>query len=203
MPARVRAGALDTLQRLGAHQLFRGSLLSHQREEPGDAASTLEPSATATATSALAAYFSGSARRASLSNTGTETLVLDLNAWDSFLLGQDTVPSVEHTELLIDDVIHTLCSCFSVSNTADDPLQLSVIKVLLTLLTSPLVEIHGASLIKVMQTLFHIHTLSRHPVHISTAKASLTQMMNVIVARMERVVAAAASGHAKVKSSKW
>jgi hypothetical protein len=195
MPARVRAGALDSLQRLAAHQLLRGSLLSHGREEE-----TLECLETSkTPTNSIAAYFGGSRRGSLSSQVSPESLSLDLNDWDSFLSGQDTIPAVEHTELLIDDMIHTLCSCFSISNSADDPLQLSVIKVLLTLLTSPLVEIHGASLIKVMQTLFHIHSLSKHPVHISTAKASLTQMMNVVVARMERVVSASATaGHAKV-----
>lgn len=191
LPAKLRAAALDGLQRLAANKLLKGSLLVHQKDESESSAvePTLAPSST------LAAYFGSKARRASLPPLD----IIDLSTWNAFLSKHDTVPSVHHTELLIDDIITTLCSCFSISNSADDPLQLSVVKVLLTLLTSPLVEIHGASLVKVMQTVFHIHTLSRQPVHVSTAKASLTQIMNVILARMERVTANEAAAASKVR----
>lgn len=113
--------------------------------------------------------------------------ILDFTKWDAFLLPLDSLPSVLHTPCLIDDMIQAVCTCFSISTPADDPLQLSVIKVLLTLLTSPLVEIHGHSLLKVFQTCFHIHVHSKNGIHAGTAKASLTQMMNVVLAKMEKI----------------
>ncbi|KAI8846695.1 hypothetical protein BC829DRAFT_445129 [Chytridium lagenaria] len=94
----------------------------------------------------------------------------------------DTSP---HQTFLIDDLVHTVCTAFT-GSPLDDTVQLQVIKVLLTAITSTACEVHGVSLLKVIQTCFNIHVHSKSHINQVTAKASLTQMVNLIVSRMER-----------------
>ncbi|KAI9098198.1 hypothetical protein DFS34DRAFT_694406 [Phlyctochytrium arcticum] len=94
---------------------------------------------------------------------------------------------------LIDEIIHTVCTSFSVAP-SDETVQLQVLKVLLTAVTSTACEVHEVSLLKVIQTCFNIHLHSRTQVNQMTAKASLTQMVNLIFSRMERYAEVLARG---------
>jgi hypothetical protein len=78
-----------------------------------------------------------------------------------------------------------VCTTFTGSAT-DEAVQLQVIKVLLSAITSTACEVHEMSLLKVVQTCFNIHLHSRNQINQVTAKASLTQMINLIFSRMER-----------------
>ncbi|KAI8612736.1 hypothetical protein BC830DRAFT_1135388 [Chytriomyces sp. MP71] len=91
---------------------------------------------------------------------------------------------------LIDDIIHTVCTCFSpnsVNAEAETSIQLQVLKVLLTAVTSTsTTQVHAASLLKSVQTCFNVYMVARHPSNAVTAKAALTQMVHAVFSRMER-----------------
>ena len=86
--------------------------------------------------------------------------------------------------LLIDTIVETICSCFSGPST-DEGIQLQIIKALLTLVTSQSCEVHEGSILLTVRTCYNIYLGSKNLVNQTTAKATLTQMLNVIFSRME------------------
>lgn len=57
---------------------------------------------------------------------------------------------------------------------------------MLTLITAPTCEVHDASLLRAIQTCFNVFLFSKNVVNQVTAKASLTQIVNLVFHRMER-----------------
>uniref|UniRef100_A0A7N9AN41 ADP-ribosylation factor guanine nucleotide-exchange factor 2 (brefeldin A-inhibited) n=1 Tax=Mastacembelus armatus TaxID=205130 RepID=A0A7N9AN41_9TELE len=85
---------------------------------------------------------------------------------------------------LIDRVVETICNCFQGPQT-DEGVQLQIIKALLTAVTSPHIEIHEGTVLLTVRTCYNIYLASRNLINQTTAKATLTQMLNVIFTRME------------------
>ncbi|XP_053308722.1 brefeldin A-inhibited guanine nucleotide-exchange protein 2-like, partial [Spea bombifrons] len=85
---------------------------------------------------------------------------------------------------LIDRIVDTICECFQGPQT-DEGVQLQIIKALLTVVTSPYVEIHEGTILQTVRTCYNIYLASKNLVNQTTAKATLTQMLNVIFIRME------------------
>lgn len=56
---------------------------------------------------------------------------------------------------------------------------------LLTIVTSPHIEIHEGTVLLTVRTCYNIYLASRNLINQTTAKATLTQMLNVIFTRME------------------
>ncbi|XP_053572906.1 brefeldin A-inhibited guanine nucleotide-exchange protein 2 [Bombina bombina] len=90
----------------------------------------------------------------------------------------------EHGKRLIDRIVDTICNCFQGPQT-DEGVQLQIIKVLLTIVTSPYVEIHEGTILQTVRTCYNIYLASKNLVNQTTAKATLTQMLNVIFIKME------------------
>ena len=67
----------------------------------------------------------------------------------------------------------------------DDGVELRVLKGLLTAVTSTTVHVHGQALLLAVRTCYNIFLMSRSEVNQTTAKASLTQMLNIVFQRME------------------
>ncbi|XP_035208978.1 brefeldin A-inhibited guanine nucleotide-exchange protein 1-like isoform X2 [Stegodyphus dumicola] len=88
------------------------------------------------------------------------------------------------SKLLIDRIVETICSCFHGPNT-NDGVQLQIIKALLTLVTSNACEVHEGSVLLSVRTCYNIYLASRNLINQTTARATLTQMLNVIFSRME------------------
>lgn len=86
--------------------------------------------------------------------------------------------------LLIDRIVNTICGCFNGPQT-DEGVQLQIIKALLTVVTSQHVEIHEGTVLQAVRTCYDIYLSSKNLVNQTTARATLTQMLNVIFARME------------------
>lgn len=84
--------------------------------------------------------------------------------------------------------------CFQGVNT-DEGVQLQVIKALLTIVTSPIVEVHERDILLVVRTCYNIYMATRNLVNQTTARATLTQMLNVIFQRMEQATLDAAVQH--------
>lgn len=55
----------------------------------------------------------------------------------------------------------------------------------MTVVTSQHVEVHEATILKAVKTCYNIYLASRNLVNQTTARATLTQMLNVIFTRME------------------
>uniref|UniRef100_A0A3B4DXN5 SEC7 domain-containing protein n=1 Tax=Pygocentrus nattereri TaxID=42514 RepID=A0A3B4DXN5_PYGNA len=85
---------------------------------------------------------------------------------------------------LIDRLVETICNCFQGPQT-DEGVQLQIIKALLTAVTSPHIEIHEGTILLTVRTCYNIYLASRNLINQTTAKATLTQMLNVIFTRME------------------
>ncbi|XP_034393258.1 brefeldin A-inhibited guanine nucleotide-exchange protein 2 isoform X2 [Cyclopterus lumpus] len=89
---------------------------------------------------------------------------------------------------LIDRLLETVCNCFQGPQT-DEGVQLQIIKALLTAVTSPHIEIHEGTVLLTVRTCYNIYLASRNLINQTTAKATLTQMLNVIFTRMENQAA--------------
>ncbi|XP_033116486.1 brefeldin A-inhibited guanine nucleotide-exchange protein 1-like [Anneissia japonica] len=99
--------------------------------------------------------------------------------------GPDTT---DPTKKLIDRIVETICGCF-IGTQTDEGVQLQIIKALLTAVTSPTCEVHEGTLLHVVRTCYNIYLASKNLINQTTAKATLTQMLNVIFIRMEQQAA--------------
>ncbi|THD26854.1 Brefeldin A-inhibited guanine nucleotide-exchange protein 1 [Fasciola hepatica] len=86
---------------------------------------------------------------------------------------------------LIEQLVTTICSCFQGVHT-DDGVQLQVLKALLTVVTSSVVEIHEADILLAVRTCYNIYMATKNPVNQATARATLTQIISIIFQRMEQ-----------------
>ncbi|VDL61592.1 unnamed protein product [Hymenolepis diminuta] len=98
------------------------------------------------------------------------------------------------TVRIIERIVQTICSCFSGVNT-DEAVQLQVIKALLTVVTSSTVEVHERDILLVVRTCYNIYMATKNVVNQTTARGTLTQMLNVIFQRMEQATLDAAVHH--------
>ena len=80
--------------------------------------------------------------------------------------------------------LELLCRCDDI---ADNGVELKVLKGLLTAVTSSVVHVHGQALLLAVRTCYNVFLMSssRNDVNQMTAKASLTQMLNIVFQRME------------------
>ncbi|KAL7751070.1 guanine nucleotide exchange protein for ADP-robosylation factor [Sorochytrium milnesiophthora] len=98
-------------------------------------------------------------------------------------------PPYPPNPLLIDEVIHHVCSTsasYADYASTEEPVLIQVIKVLLTVVTSPACEVHDVTLLKALQTSFNIYLYSRNKNITNTAKAALLQIVNLVAVRLER-----------------
>lgn len=85
---------------------------------------------------------------------------------------------------LIDHIVETICNCFNGSST-DKDVEIQIIKALLTVITSQSVSVHEGTVLVAVRTCYNIFLASRDMNNQVTAKAALTQMINLIFTRME------------------
>eukprot|EP00879_Flechtneria_rotunda_P009955 GHRR01010411.1.p1 GENE.GHRR01010411.1~~GHRR01010411.1.p1 ORF type:complete len:1258 (+),score=566.72 GHRR01010411.1:286-4059(+) len=78
--------------------------------------------------------------------------------------------------------VQLICKCDDV---ADEGVEVYVLRGLLTATTSHTFTLHGQALLLAVRTCYNIHLMSRSEVNQTTAKATLTQMLNVVFQRME------------------
>lgn len=107
-------------------------------------------------------------------------------------------------KLLIDRIVETICACFTGPQTDEGMLsylecshlyllsifiptgvQLQIIKALLTVVTSQHVEVHEGTVLLAVRTCYNIFLASKNLINQTTARATLTQMLNVIFTKME------------------
>ncbi|KAK8729377.1 hypothetical protein OTU49_008796 [Cherax quadricarinatus] len=85
---------------------------------------------------------------------------------------------------LIDHIVETICNCFN-GSTTDKDVEIQIIKALLTVITSQYVSVHEGTVLVAVRTCYNIFLASKDMNNQVTAKAALTQMINIIFTRME------------------
>ena len=96
-----------------------------------------------------------------------------------FLAPNDPIKPLKVKSLLIDEIIYTVTrSCLGC--------ELSGMKFLLELVSSN-VEIHGASLVRILDFFFSIHLFSKNITNSNTAKAALTRIVNLVLQKCQQV----------------
>ncbi|KAK3036128.1 hypothetical protein RJ639_031709, partial [Escallonia herrerae] len=83
---------------------------------------------------------------------------------------------------LLSKLIESVCKCHEL---ADEGVELSVLKTLLSAVTSISLRIHGDCLLQIVRTCYDIYLGSKNVVNQTTAKASLIQMLVIVFRRME------------------
>jgi brefeldin A-inhibited guanine nucleotide-exchange protein len=78
--------------------------------------------------------------------------------------------------------VQLICRCDEIP---DEGVEVLVLRGLLTASTSLTFTLHGQALLLAVRTCYNIHLMSRSEVNQTTAKAALTQMLNVVFQRME------------------
>jgi len=96
-----------------------------------------------------------------------------------FLLPHDPIKPLKVKSLLIDEMIHTV-------TTFCEGLELQTMKFLLELVSSQ-AEIHGGSLMMILEFFFNIHSFSKNITNSNTAKAALTRIVNLVLQKCQRV----------------
>ncbi|KAF9115357.1 Brefeldin A-inhibited guanine nucleotide-exchange protein 2 [Mortierella sp. AM989] len=173
---KVKVLALDALHKLIAH----GKL-------SGNAPLILPPTSRSTPVPSAAV---GRPKFATFSETNdlthidcsdpTDHLVPNLPGANT--VGPDHYPNPPR---LLDEIVHTVCMTYRGPGTVDDNVQLQIIKILLTVVTSTTCHVHHASLLKIIQTSCNMYCWAKSPILQATAKAGLTQMVNLVISTME------------------
>ncbi|KAF2298194.1 hypothetical protein GH714_018494 [Hevea brasiliensis] len=91
-------------------------------------------------------------------------------------------PSGDTEAQLLSKLIESVCKCYDIG---DDAIELSVLKTLLSAVTSISLRIHGDCLLQIVRTCYDIFLGSKNVVNQTTAKASLIQMLVIVFRRME------------------
>ena len=78
--------------------------------------------------------------------------------------------------------VELMCRC---DDTGDEAVELRLLKALLIASTSSTLPVHGQALLLVVRACYNVFLTSRSEVTQATAKATLTQMLNVVFQRLE------------------
>ncbi|KAI9144741.1 hypothetical protein BKA69DRAFT_732408 [Paraphysoderma sedebokerense] len=171
-PVKIREMALDGIYRLIAHKSLRGTI----------------PLATTTASSETQSALSKD--KDNKDSKQQSTLSLRRDSADSNISDASVnQPQYPRNATLIDEIVHHVCCSFPPLYThiaAEESVHIQVLKVLLTAVTSNACEVHDISLLKALQTCFNIFLYSKNKNIVNTAKAALTQMVNLVITRMEK-----------------
>eukprot|EP00095_Tigriopus_kingsejongensis_P004290 maker-scaffold722_size106786-snap-gene-0.21 protein:Tk04290 transcript:maker-scaffold722_size106786-snap-gene-0.21-mRNA-1 annotation:"GF14256" len=95
---------------------------------------------------------------------------------------------------LEDRLVSSVAHAFSGPQT-DEQVQLQVLKALLTILTSANVRVHDNSLLLSVRTCYNIYLASRNIINQTTAKATLSQILNYVFSTMESASAVSLPSH--------
>ncbi|KAL4543975.1 hypothetical protein Ndes2437B_g01778 [Nannochloris sp. 'desiccata'] len=115
-------------------------------------------------------------------NHKRETLVRGTNGKDSVLPEDAAAPLQFAAQPPQAQAIELMCQC---DDTGDEAVELRLLKALLTVTTSPTLPVHGQALLLAVRACYNVFLTSRSEVTQATAKATLTQMVNIVFQRQE------------------
>ncbi|CAF3751735.1 unnamed protein product [Rotaria sp. Silwood1] len=112
-----------------------------------------------------------------------------LDCLQKLLLNGHAIGSIndpnDPTKFLIDRIVSVICACFHGIQT-EEKVELQIIKICLTIMTSQTIEIHQRSVLQIVKTCFNIYLTSRSKINEATAQGSLSQILNGIFSKMEQ-----------------
>ncbi|KAI9982620.1 hypothetical protein PInf_008592 [Phytophthora infestans] len=90
--------------------------------------------------------------------------------------------SNEDSYRLIDCIVEVACDC---NDHPDEGVQIQVLRVLLTAVTTPTCEVHEHALLRAVRACYHVHLVSKSVTNRTVAKATLQQIISIVFQRME------------------
>jgi len=115
-------------------------------------------------------------------NHKRETLVKGANGKDTVIPEDTAAPLQFAAQPPQAQAVELMCQC---DDTGDEAVELRLLKALLTVTTSPTLPVHGQALLLAVRACYNVFLTSRSEVTQATAKATLTQMVNVVFQRQE------------------
>ncbi|CAH0520215.1 unnamed protein product [Peronospora belbahrii] len=98
-------------------------------------------------------------------------------------VGEDEEGVYEGNEYrLIDCIVEVACDC---NDHSDEIVQIQVLRILLTAVTTPTCEVHEHALLKAVRACYHVHLVSKSATNRMVAKATLQQIISIVFHRME------------------
>ncbi|KAG3093438.1 hypothetical protein PI124_g16700 [Phytophthora idaei] len=88
----------------------------------------------------------------------------------------------EDSYRLIDCIVEVACDC---NDHPDEGVQIQVLRVLLTAVTTPTCEVHEHALLRAVRACYHVHLVSKSVTNRTVAKATLQQIISIVFQRME------------------
>ncbi|KAE8992320.1 hypothetical protein PF011_g17592 [Phytophthora fragariae] len=88
----------------------------------------------------------------------------------------------EDSYRLIDCIVEVACDC---NDHPDEGVQIQVLRVLLTAVTTPTCEVHEHALLRAVRACYHVHLVSKSATNRTVAKATLQQVISIVFQRME------------------
>ncbi|KAL4164161.1 hypothetical protein KRP22_004781 [Phytophthora ramorum] len=88
----------------------------------------------------------------------------------------------EDSYRLIDCIVEVACDC---NDHPDESVQIQVLRVLLTAVTTPTCEVHEHALLRAVRACYHVHLVSKSATNRTVAKATLQQIISIVFQRME------------------
>ncbi|CAI5746995.1 unnamed protein product [Peronospora destructor] len=124
----------------------------------------------------------GQKSTAVLSQTGRRS---GLGSGNGSSASRDTIDEKddnEDTYRLIDCIVEVACDC---NDHPDEGVQIQVLRVLLTAVTTPTCEVHEYALLRAVRACYHVHLVSKSATNRMVAKATLQQLISIVFQRME------------------
>ena len=82
---------------------------------------------------------------------------------------------------MIDAIVETIAG---ISQDPNESLQLQVIQVFLSIVTSFKCKVHDRSLVEIFRALYYIHISTKNQVNFTTSRTALNQIVNITCQRM-------------------
>lgn len=96
--------------------------------------------------------------------------------------GEATELVLDEREATLDEVVAIVCGCLEVK---EEDVYLRMVQTLLTAATSTNIGLHHGTLLAAVRTIYNIYLNAKMPGTRTTARVSLTQILNLVFARME------------------
>lgn len=91
---------------------------------------------------------------------------------------------ISRQRFLIDQVVEVVCRCH-LGEATDETVELQILKVLLAVITTPNIEVHGHSLLQAVRMCYMIHLTTRDAINEKTARGILDQMVGLVFYNVE------------------
>ncbi|RLN74427.1 hypothetical protein BBJ28_00018766, partial [Nothophytophthora sp. Chile5] len=179
--AKLVAVALDCMEKFLAFGFLRGAGAIPEGVRRRLVQKAAAASSTSGRRSGLASLGLGSSQNAS-SSASTFALNTPSSGRESSNAAAGDEDGNEDSYRLIDCIVEVACDC---NDHPDEGVQIQVLRVLLTAVTTPTCEVHEHALLRAVRACYHVHLVSKSTTNRTVAKATLQQIISIVFQRME------------------